>query len=484
MDDRVWPALLLLIPVVGASAQPLPEGAVVCFAPAPGEPAFTGYARIALAPNGRAVAIADDSGRLDLWDISGKRLKTLRTTGPKCVSPRWSPDGRRLFAGHKEGVAVWDVTNPGEPRVLASGPKSTDGRQIAVSPDGKFVVANGSGPMTVCWDAETGEERWRTQYDGPIGVSPDSRFVVRSHFGQRFDFLDAATGKEASSFGLPLISCRHTASDSFTFSPDGRSMAVFVNANLGVRDARTGREFWEKGVGIYPVNPPVFSPDGHWLVTTGRGTTFIIWDAATGQILHECKSDGPCLTSIDFTSDGRRILTASSDGTVLLRDLVPSEPPPSDLFSALRSNQGDESYAAIWAFARDSNGPAELRKLIPIQPRLSANQLDRLIADLDAARHPVRERASRVLSDQGRTALPVLRSALERVKSAEAAARLEKLIQAAPPELTSQEITHRRAVKAMSLAGTAEARELLAGWAAGAPGAVLTEEAKAALGRR
>jgi hypothetical protein len=40
-----------------------------------------------------------------------------------------------------------------------------------------------------------------------------------------------------------------------------------------------------------------------------------------------------------------------------------------------------------------------------------------------------------------------------------------------------------QAVQALELAGTAEARMALQAWAGGAPGARLTEDAKAALGR-
>jgi hypothetical protein len=76
-----------------------------------------------------------------------------------------------------------------------------------------------------------------------------------------------------------------------------------------------------------------------------------------------------------------------------------------------------------------------------------------------------------------------MQAAIARVRSAEAAARLEKLIAAIPSHFTPTEVTHRRAVKAMSLAGTPAARELLREWAAGAPGAILTEEARAALSR-
>ena len=180
MDDRVWPALFLLIPVLGASAQPLPDGVVARIATAPGEPSFTGLIWTSLSPDGRSVAVADEAGRLDLWDISGKRVRTLRTSGPKGGTPRWSPDGRRLYSAHARGLAVWDIANPGEPRVLSSGFDMAERPQIAVAPDGRFVLATQSNSTIVCWDLESSRERWRSHYDGPIGVTADSRHVIRS----------------------------------------------------------------------------------------------------------------------------------------------------------------------------------------------------------------------------------------------------------------------------------------------------------------
>ena len=483
MDDRVF-SLLVLIPLASAAAQPLPEGVVARIAPAAGEPKFTGRIWTALSPEGRTVAVTDEAGRLDVWNISGKRLKTLCETGPYGTTPQWSPDGRRLYSSHAEGVAIWDVMNAGEPRVLAGGHKSSEVRQIALSPDGKFVVAGWRGPVTICWDLETGRERWRTEYWGPIGISADSRHVVKSYFSGRFEFLDASTGKEKSSFGPPLIACTLVARDSFTMSPDGDHMAVSSDGHVCMRDVRDGKELWWQTVSPRTSVPLAYSPDGHWLAA-GAGLNPQIYDAATGEWLWQFESHGSKnLTTIDFTPDSRRILTASSDGTALLRELAPTGPAPVDLWSALRSDDGKEIYAAIWALARDSKGPAALRAHLQAVPRLSAPELDRLIADLDANRHAVRERATRALSDQGRAALPALRAALARGLSPEASARLEKLIQACSGELTPAEIVHRRAVKAMSLAGTPEARALLAEWAAGEPGAVLTDAARAILARR
>jgi hypothetical protein len=62
-------------------------------------------------------------------------------------------------------------------------------------------------------------------------------------------------------------------------------------------------------------------------------------------------------------------------------------------------------------------------------------------------------------------------------------ARLNRLLASITPERTPAEAIQARAATAMELAGTVAAKKLLADWAAGAPGARLTQDAKAALVR-
>lgn len=483
MDDRVRSSFFLLLYASAVAAQPLPEGAVARIATAPDEAPFTGYVCAALSPDGRTVAIADEDGRLDLWDLSGKRLRTLAQHGPRGKTPKWSPDGRRLYSGHDQGVAVWDMDKPDAPRVLPSRLDSTAAPDIVASPDGKFVVAAWPSPAIVCWDARTWAEQWRSRTGGGLALTADGSHVVRGWFGQRFDFLDAATGQPVSRLGPDLMACKPMCSDRFALSPDGRYLASWEERGIvALRDARTGdvlrRLDTRQGFGT----ALAFSPDGHWLATGGERTCLLLWEADTGWLVGRRAGHTRCVTSIDFTPDGRRAVTGSDDLTALLWDLAPPARHVTDPWGDLNSRDGESAHAALWALARDANGPALLRaKLLPA-PRLDAAELDRLLADLDADRHAVRERATRALADHGRAALPAMQAALSRPRSAEAAARLEKLIRAVPRHLTADEIVHRRAVKAMSLAGTPAARELLSEWAAGGPGAVLTDEARAALG--
>jgi len=75
-----------------------------------------------------------------------------------------------------------------------------------------------------------------------------------------------------------------------------------------------------------------------------------------------------------------------------------------------------------------------------------------------------------------------LRQALTSGPSPEVRERIERLI-AAEERPSPEHLRRMRAVEAMEVAGTKEAKELLAYWAGGAPGALFTRDAEAAIKR-
>src|SRR5262249_44247884 len=108
-------------------------------------------------------------------------------------------------------------------------------------------------------------------------------------------------------------------------------------------------------------------------------------------------------------------------------------------------------------------------------------------AQLDADAFADREAAEAELKKIGRPAEEELRKALTDTGSSEVKRRAKAIVDAWSPPTTAEypadEVRELRAVWALELAGTPEAKKLLEGWAGGKVGNRLCEEAAAALKR-
>lgn len=110
-------------------------------------------------------------------------------------------------------------------------------------------------------------------------------------------------------------------------------------------------------------------------------------------------------------------------------------------------------------------------------------QLERLITDLEDDCFPVREQAYRRLEALGEAARPALQRALAGKPSPEVKRRVEMLLGQLEGPPSPGQLRCLRAVEVLECVGTAEAQQVLQKLAGGAPGAVETEDARAALQR-
>ena len=72
------------------------------------------------------------------------------------------------------------------------------------------------------------------------------------------------------------------------------------------------------------VNSAQFSPDGKRIVTASSDKTARVWDAQSGQPLPEAMKHNEIIYSAQFSPDGKRIVTASGDHTARVWDIAPS----------------------------------------------------------------------------------------------------------------------------------------------------------------
>jgi hypothetical protein len=145
----------------------------------------------------------------------------------------------------------------------------------------------------------------------------------------------------------------------------------------------------------------------------------------------------------------------------------------------LEGKDPEAAYRAIWALARGGDGATRfLKEHMPPAAAPDTETL-RLVRDLDVEDFKVRERATAALARLKESAEPALRQALAEKPSAELRNRIEELLKPLEPS----RLRGLRAVQALELAGTTQAKEVLQACAKGAPAAALTRTAKGALDR-
>jgi RNA polymerase sigma factor (sigma-70 family) len=469
--------------------------------------AYVGWVHAATSPGGRLVAVADERGRVDLWDAAtGKLARTVRRDGPAVANLAFAPDGRSLAAGQWTGtVQFWAVPSGREGKTLRGegGDVWTPASTLLFSPDGQCLYINDYLRRAQLWDIATGAPRWRVRHDYGAAFAPDGGTLIASRDGPSMAFVDAATGAERRTVRLNSEqSDRLGTFRPVAVAPDGRLVAAaLMEGIVTLCDAQTGAEV-RRFTAVDPIkgdHPAIqrleathhitvlaFAPSGYWLATGGSDMAVRIWDVLTGQEVLRFDGHEGKPKVVAFGSDGRTVLTAGEDGRVYSWSLQPrpaatAGTAPDALWADLAGANAAKAYQALWALSREPWAAGFLRERIPPAAPPDADRVAKLVTDLDSDQFRVRAAAAKELAEQGAPVIPILEKELRPPLSPEARQRVRGVLDTLKRGPTAVELRQLRAVQALELAGTAEARAVLRAWAGGAAGAELTRAAADAL---
>ncbi len=458
---------------------------------------------LAFAPDGRTLATGGVDGTIRLWDATtGEELRRHRELPGLGSALAFAPDGKSLAAVSDGGMVFslheaasfrerWRVRNPGSGWFTS----------CVFLPDGRTVVTGGTRfnrewDGTLClWDVATGKElrqlKGHVNNVRSVACSPDGRLLASGGEDRTARVWDAATGKELH---------RLEGHDGFVmavaFSPDGRILASGAFRAVRVWDVVTGKEL-RRIEDEHGITGLAFSPDGSTLAAGASGNVVRLWDVATWQEIRRWEGHRNFVQAVAFAPDGRTVASAGFDGlamvwdvTGLLRDgrlpaLRPTRPELEELWARLPTDNARRGHETVWTLVAAGRGAVDfLRQRLPPVPAADPRRLARLLADLDSASFRAREDATAALARLGEAVAPALREVLQGTPSPEVRRRLERVLGGleAGGRLPAPR-RQRRVVQALELAGTPAAGELLRAYAAGAPGARLTEDARAALRR-
>ncbi|SEQ37205.1 WD40 repeat [Nitrosomonas ureae] len=113
--------------------------------------------------------------------------------------------------------------------------------------------------------------------------------------------------------------------DSFQLSQISPSRHWVVTAfqnRAQVWDANTGESVSRPIVHENLIRTVEFSPDGRWVVTASQDNTAQVWDAATGRPVSQPLLHEAFVNSAQFSPDGRWVVTASQDNTAQVWDVA------------------------------------------------------------------------------------------------------------------------------------------------------------------
>jgi WD40 repeat protein len=303
----------------------------------------------ALTHDGRVLAVAPDGEwRVILWDLAtGKKLHEIPTEWSEHIlGLAFSPDGNLIARTTYQGIRLREL-DTGKEWKLQGGDQEY-WQTLHFAPDGKTLLSgeyfkNGAGqPQVVLWNAARARELRRFEptrvRPGDYCTRPDlsadgQRLAAGIHNGSgsaREVFVwDRGSGKELHRFSNPAPV--HVVG----FAPDGRTLAAAGEGGVIVLwNLKTGKK-----VGRLEYAPSLigdardstgrlaFSPDGTRLAAAGSSDfTIRVWDLATRRLIHPFNVACRGLEAALLSSDGKRVITGGSDGTVQILNAADGKP--------------------------------------------------------------------------------------------------------------------------------------------------------------
>ena len=335
--------------------------------------------KLAFSPDGKTLVSGSSSNRITLWDLTGSnrtRLATLRDDYSSIRNVTISPDGKTLASGtsdekvilwdrasrsklatldgykqnfnnivfssdsktiafsgsenNKNVIKLWDVISHTQLATLDDHSNS-EVSSLAFSPDGKTLASSDSKKVIV-WDYTNHQQIAviKTTSARSTVFSPDGKLLAISNgnadnkAGNNIILWDVASRSQVATLSTPSTNGSSNAAllRSVVFSPDGKMLACvsYDQETTILWDVASRSQITTlKGI----ATSLEFSPDSK---TLAIGNTYndtygiVLWDIASRVPRAILKGHLGAVTSINYTPDGKSIISAGLEGNIIYWD--------------------------------------------------------------------------------------------------------------------------------------------------------------------
>ncbi|MGE3778321.1 MAG: protein kinase, partial [Pirellulaceae bacterium] len=270
----------------------------------------------------------------------------LRGHAQAVVAVAWSPDGRYIASGSREGqLRIWDSANGRELHDL----KRHRGRIVALSfaAGGRWLLSAGQDNSVVLWDVVRGLPQWQLASDGQRIVAcrdgevdeeftfelGELEFAVRSaallpdetavvvglRNGRLWSWSWGAEPRvtdERAAGSVYSVACSRDGRRVFSASRDG-AVRIWDTRTWELQHVGVGHSGWAMQLAV--------SPSGDQFASCGVDGTIRLWDGATGRAIGCCGPASDGLLGVAYAADGGWLASAGRDGMVRLWDAAAQE---------------------------------------------------------------------------------------------------------------------------------------------------------------
>jgi WD40 repeat protein len=291
---------------------------------------------IAFTPDGKSLASGDTQGLVKLWDLKqaspiGFRHKTRESYVWRWIKAvAFHPEGRLIATGCRDNaVRLWDAE--GNLVRTWEGPTPRGNYwedaiwSLAISPDGKQIVAGQGQGRVLRYDMETGKELAPlVQGEGmvlAVAFGPHGELATAER--QMIQLWDTRSGAPIRQIEAGLES--GSLVTSLAFNHEGTRLAcgagdvewVSGPGSLGVWEVSTGKKIFSVPVPHDGVRGVAFSPDGRQLSALNKDGLLIVLNADDGQEVRSIQAHAGYAYALAYTPDGSRLLTTGAESLTI-----------------------------------------------------------------------------------------------------------------------------------------------------------------------
>jgi class 3 adenylate cyclase/tRNA A-37 threonylcarbamoyl transferase component Bud32 len=249
-------------------------------------------------PSSAEFAVITTNGGVRLFDAQGNTAKEFSPPGRRFSAVAYSPDGKELLIGTKEGaLLVWDVSKNTHETVRTNVGRTVD--RVTWLGHDKLVW----GCSVSYWTRE-GVPTNRDTPAGSVLARGGGQMLWQFRSFIRDDFYTLAGARD--SHALAVIGIPGQVATSFLL--DGTTGEVLQS--FDDKEKRRG------GLSVE------ISPDGNTLATGGGPSDLDLWDARTGKHRASLQGHDNWVVSLAFSADSKRLISGSGDATARIWDVV------------------------------------------------------------------------------------------------------------------------------------------------------------------